>query len=74
LLKYALPLAKFAEAHDCIMATTKLIAIRRQLDMEVAEDAEAAGAGASAGHSLTSLTPYKHAFVVVAAAFEELHP
>merc|ERR1712139_661010 len=32
-------------------------------------------AGISAGHSLASFTPYKHAFVVsAAAALEELHP
>jgi len=56
--------------------TSKQLAISKKInalvDRELAD--EAFPSGASAGHSLACLTPYKHAFVVVAAAFEELHP
>jgi len=56
--------------------TSKQLAISKKINTlvvrELAEDASPDGA--SAGHSLTSFTPYKHAFVVSAAAFEELHP
>jgi len=56
--------------------TSKQLAISKKIKMlvvrELAEDVSLDGA--SAGHSLTCFTPYKHAFVVPAAAFEELHP
>jgi hypothetical protein len=57
------------------LSSTSKITIITEPFPDLAEDADAPPvAGASAGHWLVDFTPYKQAFVLLAATLEELHP